>query len=64
MDSNFLTINQVAEKFGVTRMTVLKLMGEGKFKANKFGRKWFIDRASLEAYFESNVLPNLTTLVD
>jgi excisionase family DNA binding protein len=54
MDSNFLTINQVAAKFGVDRTTVVRLIKDGKFRANHFGRKWYIDRKSLEAYFNSN----------
>lgn len=54
MDSNFLTIDEVASKYGVTRLTVMRLIEEGKFRANKFGWKWRIDRQSLEAYFNSN----------
>jgi excisionase family DNA binding protein len=54
MDSNFVTVNQVAAKYGVTRLTVIRLMEAGKFRANKFGSQWRIDRASLEAYFQSN----------
>lgn len=53
MDSNFMTINQVATKFGVDRTTVVRLINDGKFKANHFGRKWYIDCQSLEAYFAS-----------
>lgn len=64
MDSNFLTINQVAEKFGVTRLTVVRLIEEGKFKASKFGWQWRIDRTSLEAYFASNSKQNLTNSVE
>jgi excisionase family DNA binding protein len=54
MDSNFMTVNQVAAKYGVTRLTVIRLMEAGKFRANKFGSQWRIDRAGLEAYFQSN----------
>jgi excisionase family DNA binding protein len=53
MDYNFLTINEVAEKFGVHRTTVVRLIRDGKFQANHFGRKWYIDRQSLETYFNS-----------
>jgi len=53
MDSNFVTVNQVAAKYGVTRLTVIRLILEGKFKASKFGWQWRIDRKSLESYFAS-----------
>jgi len=56
MDSNFMTINQVAEKYGVTRLTVVRLMEANKFKANRFGHGWRIDRQSLEDYFNSNTV--------
>lgn len=61
MDDNFLTIDQVAAKYGVTRITVIKLLGARKFQANKFGRQWRVDRKSLEAYFASNSNLDLTT---
>jgi excisionase family DNA binding protein len=54
MDSKFLTINQVAEMFGLSRLTVTRMRDEGKFKANRFGKKWYIDRQSLLDYFAAN----------
>jgi len=64
MDSNFLTVNEVADKYGVTRLTVIRLLESGKFRANKFGNQWRIDRQSLESYFNSTSNQNLTTSVD
>jgi excisionase family DNA binding protein len=60
MDDNFLTINEVAAKYGVTRLTVIRLLGAGKFQANKFGKLWRVDRKSLEAYFASTGNLDLT----
>jgi excisionase family DNA binding protein len=54
MDSSFMTINQVAAKFGVSRLTVIRWLGAGKFRANRIGRQWYIDRNSLEESFNSN----------
>jgi excisionase family DNA binding protein len=53
MDNNLLTIKQVADKYGVHPLTVLEKIKQRCFTANKFGKRWLIDRQSLEAYFAS-----------
>ena len=53
MDNNLLTIKEVADKYGVHPLTVLYKIKKKCFTANKFGKRWLIDRASLEAYFEA-----------
>jgi excisionase family DNA binding protein len=59
MDNNLLTIKQVADKYGVHPLTVLEKIKQRCFVANKFGKRWLIDRKSLEVYFaaNSNVAP-------
>jgi|SRR5208282_4281901 len=47
--SNLLTIKQVADKYGVHPLTVKRRC----FTANRFGKRWLIDRQSLEAYFHA-----------
>jgi excisionase family DNA binding protein len=64
MDSNLLTIKEVADKYGVHPLTVLYKIKQRRFVAHKFGKRWLIDRASLEAYFAANSNQNLTTLLD
>jgi excisionase family DNA binding protein len=64
MDSNLLTIKQVADKYGAHPLTVLEKIKQRCFAANKFGKRWLIDRKSLEAYFTSNSNQNLTTSLD
>jgi len=54
MDNNLLTIKEVAEKYGVHTLTVLYKIKTGCFSAHKFGKRWLIDRASMEAYFAAN----------
>jgi excisionase family DNA binding protein len=54
MDSNLLTIKQVADKYGAHPLTVLEKIKQRCFTANKFGKRWLIDRASMEAYFKAN----------
>jgi len=54
MDNNLLTIKEVADKYGVHPLTVFYKIKTKCFVANKFGRRWLINRDSLEAYFASN----------
>jgi excisionase family DNA binding protein len=53
MDSKFLTVDEVAEQYGVDRQTVMRMITEKKFKATKFGWQWRINRDSLEAFVEA-----------
>ena len=54
MDSKLLTVDEVAEQYGVDRQTVMRMITEKKFKATKFGWQWRINRDSLEAFVEAN----------
>jgi len=45
-----LTAKQVAQELGVSMSFVARLCRNGKLKARKLGRDWFIDPASVEAY--------------
>jgi excisionase family DNA binding protein len=51
--SNLLTIRQVADKYGVHPLTVLEKIKQRCFTATRFGKRWLIDRESLEAYFKA-----------
>lgn len=45
-----LTMDQVAEHFGVTRLTVKNWLRDGKIKGHKFGRDWVIHREEIDRY--------------
>jgi excisionase family DNA binding protein len=48
-----LTTAEVAAALQVTRRRVLELIRLGTLKAEKFGRDWQVDSASVEAYKNS-----------
>jgi excisionase family DNA binding protein len=45
-----LTAVEAAALLGVTRRQVVKLIGEGKLRATRFGNAWAIERESVEEY--------------
>lgn len=45
-----LTTTEAAALLGVTRRRVQELIRLGTLKAEKFGRDWQVDQASVEAY--------------
>ncbi len=47
-----LTVEQVAEKLQVSKITVYRLLELGKLKDVKIGRVWRISIYDLEAYVE------------
>lgn len=53
MDSEFLTVGEVAEKLRVTPMTVYRLIHSGALKAVQVGRSYRVRVESLSAYLES-----------
>jgi|HubBroStandDraft_2_1064218.scaffolds.fasta_scaffold1398914_1 excisionase family DNA binding protein len=54
MTPELITTREAAERYRVLPLTIIELAKAGKFKAAKIGHLWRIDRASLEAYFESS----------
>jgi excisionase family DNA binding protein len=53
MNSKFATVKEVVEQYGISQVSVIRMIKEGRFQANKFGWRWLINRDSLNAYFES-----------
>jgi excisionase family DNA binding protein len=47
----YLTVPEVAERFGVTPKTVYHLAQEGKLPGPKFGGQWRFDEARLVEWF-------------
>lgn len=45
-----LTVIQFAEKAGVTRQAVNKMIKQGRVKAELFGKTYLIDKQQLEQY--------------
>lgn len=59
MDNNeYLTLEEVALKLKVTKMTVYRMAKKGLIPAFKFGRAWRIDSAKLRELFERNYIKN------
>ncbi len=47
---DFYSINEVAKKLGISRMTVYRLRDSGKLKFHKIGRVYRCSHADLEEY--------------
>ncbi|MGH9755924.1 MAG: helix-turn-helix domain-containing protein [Blastocatellia bacterium] len=47
-----LDTNEAAERLGVTRRQITTLIQQGKLRATKMGRDWFIDEDDLESVKE------------
>ena len=43
------TVEQTAKILGISRMTVYKLIGKKKLRANKLGRAYIIQRKDIDA---------------
>lgn len=53
----YVTSNEAAEIANVTPGRIRQLLVEGRLKAKRLGRDWFIKRESIEAYAQSNRKP-------
>ena len=42
-ESKYMSPDEVADKFGVSRMTVYRMLKRGEIKGVKFGGQWRID---------------------
>jgi excisionase family DNA binding protein len=50
-----LTIDQTAEHFNVSRLTVTRWLKSGKLKGDKIGRDWRITKDEIERYHRDRV---------
>ena len=50
-----LTIDQTAEHFNVSRLTVTRWLKSGKLKGEKIGRDWRITKDEVERYHRDRV---------
>lgn len=48
--SEYITVKEAAVRMWYTQANITKLIREGKLKAGKRGRKYFIKPSDLEAY--------------
>jgi excisionase family DNA binding protein len=44
-----LTTQEAADKLGIDRSRVLRLIGDGRLKAKKYGPQWIVDSSDLAA---------------
>lgn len=48
----FLTVEQVASLLQVSKMTIYRYIGAGKFKAHKIGKEFRIPKTELERFLK------------
>lgn len=54
MKDEYLTLDEVAKKLKVGKMTVNRMAKKGQIPAFKFGRVWRVDAGKLRALFDRN----------
>ena len=52
-----MSIKEYAESRNVNDKVLRKLIAEGKISAGRVGRKWLLDVAKVDAYFEELTTP-------
>jgi excisionase family DNA binding protein len=55
MNERYLTIEELAKKLKVAKITIYRMARKGDIPAFKFGRSWRIDQAKLDKLFERKV---------
>jgi len=55
-NENWLIVSEVADRLGVSKMTVYRMISEKEIKAYKFGRAFRIKPEDLEDYIEKSVI--------
>jgi excisionase family DNA binding protein len=53
-DIELFTVDELADKFDVQDRTILAYIKEGKLKAQKMGKRWYISSESIKEYFEGD----------
>ncbi len=53
MENEYLTLDEVAEKLRVKKITVYRMARKGQIPAFKFGRAWRVKNSELIGLFES-----------
>jgi len=48
--SDYLTVNEAAERRGLTRQAILALISRERLPAKRVGRQWLIHRRDLDAF--------------
>ena len=54
MDETYLTVEEIARRFGVNITTIYRLAKQGKLPAFKIGRQWRFSEARIEAWVEDH----------
>lgn len=44
-------VNEIAEKFGTSRGTILAYLKKSKLSGQKMGRKWYVSDTALQKFF-------------
>ena len=56
-ESEFLTIDEVAERMRVARSTVYRMAQKGELPATKFGRAWRFNRKKFDEHLDQHTHP-------
>jgi excisionase family DNA binding protein len=56
-DLSFLTVQEVAQILKLNILTIYEYIRNHKLQAIKFGRKYRIQRSTLEEFVKSNIMP-------
>jgi excisionase family DNA binding protein len=57
MSNRLLTTDEAAAQLGLTRRQVIKLIGQGRLEAKRFGRAWQVEPESVETYGQTEHKP-------
>jgi len=49
---NQYSLKDIQDKLQISKVTALKLVGSGKIKAQKIGRKWWVNEEDFIKYIE------------
>ena len=58
MDEKIWSVKEVAQKLGVSTVTIRKWIKEGKIRAKRIGRPWHIPDSAVRAALETGVEKN------
>jgi putative molybdopterin biosynthesis protein len=53
MPAIMLSVQETAERLGVSEQTVMRMIAAGTLPAYRIGRRWRIDQTDLETYIAS-----------
>lgn len=54
MENEFMKVNEVAKKLSVDRLTIYRMIWDGRLEASKIGKNWRISTKAVERLIEEN----------